>query len=357
MARGTSSLNLARATWLIIRAALLVAMTAGVTLPALAQEGTPMPASSVGLSRADPVPLGEEAQAGPVALRVQDVLIGPEAVAAVLDASPANLGPREGLTYVAVNVSARNTGSEPLWLDNDDFALTGDTGLVWRFLGVQPPSPALDLTLAPGESTTGWVAFGAPTEAGSLLMLFDSLELGGNWADRVLALQEGARIADLAQRAATENQAGVDPAAPAGIGEAAVTNQWSVELLDVVSGGAAFDLVDYRSGALGVGDAVGEDGSVWVALRFRVQNAQAGGALAHFPANAFVLVNEAGTPLLDIATLTPPWPDAGGDYFPGGMQDGWVMFDVPAGYTAATVRFLPYAHTATALDPRYISYG
>ena len=73
-----------------------------------------------------------------------------------------------------------------------------------------------------------------------------------------------------------------------------MTEQWSVELLDVVSGAAAFDLVDYRTGALGIGDAVGEDGSVWVALRFRIQNVQAGGELAYFPANAFVLVDEAG---------------------------------------------------------------
>ena len=77
----------------------------------------------------------------------------------------------------------------------------------------------------------------------------------------------------------------------------------------------------------------------------------------HFPANAFVLVDEAGTPLLDIATLTPPYPDAAGDYYPGALRDGWVMFDVPWEYTAAEVRFLPNAHTAPALDPRFFSFG
>ena len=88
-------------------------------------------------------------QAGPVELQVLGVLSGPEAIGAVLAASPTNVEPRDGMTYVAVNLSARNTGSQPLWLDNDDFALTGDSGLVWRFLGARPPDPALDVDVEP----------------------------------------------------------------------------------------------------------------------------------------------------------------------------------------------------------------
>jgi hypothetical protein len=301
--------------------------------------------------------LGETVVAGPIEFQVLNVLSGPDAVAAVLTASPTNVEPRDGTTYVAVKLAARNTGSEPLWLDNDDFALTGDSGLVRRFLGAQPPDPALELALAPGESTEGWVAFGVPVDEGSLMVLFDSLELGGAWADRVLAIQDGAQISDLAQRAVAPNDAGTDFSTALGVGEAAVTDQWSIELLDVVTGAPAFDLVDYRTGALGVGDATGVDGSVWVGLRFQIQNAQAGGEAAYFPANAFVLVDDDGNPLLDIATLTPPRPDAAGGYFPGALRDGWVMFDVPIDYPTATVRFLPFAHTATSHDPRYFTFG
>jgi hypothetical protein len=321
------------------------------------ENGTPTAVSSLGMSRAEPVPLGESVLAGPVDLRVQDVLVGPDAVAAVLSASPNNAEPRDGTTYVAVQVSARNEGPLPLWISNDDFALTGDSDLVSRFLGAQPPDPALDVTLAPGESGTGWIAFGIPVAETSLLLLFNSLQLGGAWADRVLALQEGASIPDRAERVVAVNGEGAAIGAALGFGSVAVTEQWAVELLDVVSGAPAFDMVDYRTGALSIGDATGEDGSVWVALRFRIQNAQAGGALAWFPSNAFTLVDDAGDPLLDVVTLTPPRPDAAGGYYPGATRDGWVMFDVPPGYTTATVRFLPFAHTSTPLDPRYFAFG
>ena len=339
---------------------LAIALGLGMSLAgavAIAQEGTPTPVSSIGLTRADPAPLGEAVQAGPLELQVIDVLSGPDAIGAVLAASPTNVEPREGMTYVAVNLSARNTGNQPLSLDNDDFALTGDSGLVWRFLGARPPDPALDVTLQSGESAEGWVAFGVPIEESSQLLIFDSLELGGSWADRVLAIEDGARIPDLSQRTAAPNDVGTDVTTALGIGEPAVTDQWSVELLDVVTDAAAFDLVDYRTGALGVGDATGADGSIWIALRFRIQNVQAGGVLAYFPANAFVLVDDTGNPLLDIVTLTPPRPDAAGGYYPGAVRDGWVMFDVPVDYATATVRFLPFAHTSTSLDPRFFSYG
>ncbi|MBA3450649.1 MAG: DUF4352 domain-containing protein, partial [Chloroflexia bacterium] len=214
----------------------------------LAQAATPTPVatSTLGLSRAEPVPFGETVLAGPVELRIREMVIGADAVAAVLAAAPTNVEPREGTTYVVVRMAVRNAGTHELDLSNDDFALTGSSGLLYRFLGVAPPAPALDVSLAPGESAEGWIAFGVPIAEESLLLLFNSLSLGGTWADRMLALQDGAQIADSSQRAAETNALGTSAAGALGIGETAVTDQWSVALLDVVSGAPAFDLVDYR---------------------------------------------------------------------------------------------------------------
>ena len=314
-------------------------------------------AAGTGMSRANPVPLGEVAQAGPLEIQVLEVLAGPDAVTAVMGASPMNSEPRDGTTFVAVNLQVRNVGKNPLWVNNDDFGLTGGTGLVRRFLGALPPAPPLDQMIGPGEEASGWIALSAGVDEGNLLLLFDSVSIGGNWADRVLALQDGASVPDAAQRVAEVNSAGTDPAAALGFGEAAVTEQWAVEMIDVVTGADAFNLVDYRTGALGVEDAAGEDGSLWVALQFRVTNAADGGVEAWFPTSAFVLAGESGDPVLDIATLTPPHPDAAGGYFPGGTREGWVMFDVPVEYTAALVRFLPFAHTTESPDPRYFSFA
>ncbi|MCC6314479.1 MAG: DUF4352 domain-containing protein [Thermomicrobiales bacterium] len=313
------------------------------------------PADPIGTTRANPVPLGEEVGAGPVALTVLEVVVGEAATADLLEASATNSPPRDGVVFVLARVSARNTGPTPLPISDDDFALTGNSGLVRRFLGAQPPEPALTGALEPGQTREGWLALSAPADETDLLLIFDSLALPGNWAVRYLALERDAAIADPAPLAVS-NGAGVDPARPAGVGESVVTGQWRLELLETAVGAAAFDLVDYRTGALEIDDSTGaSDGSVWLALRFRIANVGAGPAT--FPVNAFALADPAGTALLDMTTLTPPKPDAAGDYFPGAEREGWVAFDVPQEVQPVLVRFLPYAHTEPVPDPRYFAPG
>ena len=297
----------------------------------------------------EPVPLGQEAAAGPLRLRVLQVIVGPEAVDLVAAASPTNDPPREGITYVLAEVRVRNEGDRPLSIDGIDFALTGASGVVRRFVGAQPPDPTLDGTLDPGTTREGWVVLAAPVDERGLLLVFDSLTLPGNWADRVLALEEGAAIPALSVPAAP-NDAGTDPGAPAGLDTPIITEDWEIELLEVVRGAAVFDLVDYRTGALGPEDAANE--TPWLALRLRVTNVHPGAEAAFLPPNAFTLADETGASILDVTTLTPPRPDASGAYYPGASREGWVAFEIP-GDAPFTVRFLPYA---TDPDPRYLTY-
>jgi hypothetical protein len=318
-------------------------------------QGAPAPTGAVGISRAAPVPYGEEAAAGPLRLQVLQVEMGQEATDRVVAANPNNDPPREGITYVLVDLRVRNEGAQPLPVDGGDFALTGSSGIVRRFAGADAPDPALHGTVEHGATLEGWVVLTAPVEEQNLLLIFDSLTLAGNWADRIFALQEGASVKDAAAPVAPANDAGVDPAAPAGLNAVVITADWKIELLETVTGAAVFDLVDYRTGALGPDDATGNDAdnSVWLALRLRVTNVHAGGGPAFLPPNAFTLADESGAPVLDIQTLTPPRPDASATYYPGASGEGWVAFDVPAAYTAALIRFLPYA---TNDDPRYLTY-
>ena len=305
---------------------------------------------------ARPTPLGEEATAGPLRLRVLEVVVGPEAADLVAAASPTNEPTREGIGYVLVNLRVRNVGETSIPLDGGDFALTGASGLVRRFAGTEPPAPALDGTLEPGASRDGWIVLTAPDDETDLRLRFDSLTLPGRWADRVLALEEDAAL-PAAPAPVAPNEAGVDAADPAGLATPVVTAEWGVELVEVVGGAAVFDLVDYRTGALGPDTAA--DATPWLALLVRVTNVGASGGEgepAALPPNAFVLVDENGAPIPDVLTLTPPRPDAAGAYEPGASREGWVAFELPAD-AVYTVRFLPYPTTAADADPRYLTYA
>lgn len=316
-------------------------------LPGFAQQGT------VGASRANPVPLGQEAAAGPLRISVGEVAAGQAAVDRVLGASSLNAAPRDGFTFVLAYVTVRNEGDGPIFVSNDDFGLTGSSGVIYRFLLAQPPAPALFATVDPGGMAEGWVGFEAPADETELMLVFDSLSLPGAWARQTLALVADAGIPDAATPSAAPNDAGTSPGSPAGLNEPVVTAGWQVELVDVAFGAEVFELVDYRTGALGAEDA--NNDSPWLALRVRVTNIGTGGEASFLPPNAFALADATGAPLLDFVTLTPPVPDASGEYYPGASREGWVAFELPS-YDPYLIVFDPFDVTVETADPRYFAY-
>lgn len=309
-----------------------------------------------GDSRVDPVPLNQEAQAGPWKLTVLEVVTGDRATQQVTAASQFNQPPPDGSTYVLVRLRATNAGDRPLDITGNDFAVTGSSGLVRRFVAAIPPSPALDGVLKPGESKEGWVVGGAATDEKNLLLLYDSVTLTGNWADRVFALQDKATVPDVTARPVTVNKTGRQPNAPAGLNDVMATRDWSIQVLQVATGQDVYNLYpsgDYRTTAL-ADSQNGADIPYWVAFRIKVTNNRTGGTPSYLPPTAFMLAGPDGKPIPDVLTLTPPDPDAAGAYYPGASREGWVAFEQPTDYVGALVRFLPFQ---TDTDPRYFTWN
>jgi hypothetical protein len=307
-----------------------------------------------GESRANPVPLTQEAQLGPWKMAVLEVVSGDAAAQQVMAASPQNAAPADGSAYLVVKVRATNTAQRPYEISPDDFAATGASGNVRRFLGVEIPDPALDGSVEPGATLEGWVVLGQAADEQNLLMTYDSLSIPGDWADGVLALQEGATVGDVADPAVQLNDTGKDPGSPAGLDQQIVTADWAIQVVDVQSGDAVYALYpqsDYRTTALGPDEASDDDR--WVAFKVSITNVHTGGAPAFLSPSAFMLADAEGNPITDVLTLTPPSPDASGEYYPGATREGWVVFEVPPSYSGSTVRFLP---NLADTDPRYFSW-
>lgn len=339
-----------RSLMLLLLAGLIGLVVAG---PAAGGSVGAAQTSATGESRAEPVPLGQEAVAGPLRITINEVVSGPAAVDRVLAASPRNTPPADGQTFVLADVTVHNEGDAPIFVSNDDFGLTGASGVIYRFLIAQPPEPALAATLEPGATVEGWLVFAAPVTETELLLVFDSLSMPGTWARRTLALGAGSTIPDAARPSAIQNDVGRSPESPAGLNTPIVSGTWQVELVDVAFGAEVFELVDFRTGALGVDDSDNE--TPWLALRIRVTNVGTGGEPSYFPPNAFALADTTGARLLDVVTLTPPVPDASGDYYPGATREGWVAFELPS-YDPYLILFDPYDATTESSDPRYLTY-
>lgn len=280
--------------------------------------------------------------AGPWTFQIHEYVAGGAASELVANAVWSNAGIRDGMQFVAVRLTATNNGTSALTIQNGDFGVTGDKNLVYRFVDVQPPEPILHGNVEAGGSLEGWIVAASEAGEGNLCLVYDSLTIGGNWADVVIALDAGARRDDAADALQAVNEAGDDIAAPAAIGETVATSDWVVTIQQVIEGQAVYNLFpseDYRTTALGDTDQAGLP--YWIGLEVTITDNRTGGRVSHFPATAFVPVDSSDDPFVEALLLTPPNPTVVGGYYPGGTRNGWMLIAMPVGYSLDIVRFRP----------------
>lgn len=319
-----------------------------------------VPANPLNARQAAPtvVPIGQAGVAGPWQMQVGTVQTGEEAATAIATASAANRERGDGEQFVLVEVTATNTGDRVHALDPGDFALAGN-GWVGRMSGLVAPDPQLAGTVEPGASLTGTVALAGPVDGSALVLLYDSLTLGGNWADAAFALSDGATVpAPAGEPAPTE--AGTDVGSPVPIGESVATGDWRITVAEVVVGDPVYDLYpdsDYRTTALGrvqagdLSDADGDSAAGWVAIRVSVTNTGDAATGAYLSAEAFTLAQQDSEPLPNGLFLTAPAPEAEGWYASGQTREGWVVFEIQTAWDTDAMRF--QAHRTDA-DVRYL---
>jgi hypothetical protein len=333
-------------------ALLLAAPVAGLAAPSL-QGATPSAGSAIGGSRVSPAPGDQPVTAGPWTFTISEILTGDDAAAKVADASAENPGAGDGMQYIAVHLSAANTGNRAYEIGESDFGVTGDDGLVYQFDTATPPDPALEGSVEAGASLDGWVVSAVPAGDGNLMLVYNSTTIDGDWADALIALTPGATIADRAEPGEAPNAAGQKITGPAGLNERVVTGAWAFTVTQVLEGQDVYNLFppeDYRTTALGDTDQQGLP--FWVAIEVEITNNQAGGAAAYLSSTAFTPVTTDGRAIPDALLLTPPSPDTTGYSYPGGTRTGWVLFAMPVGTALDIVRFQPFG---TDEDVRYIT--
>ncbi|HEU5430759.1 MAG TPA: SH3 domain-containing protein [Thermomicrobiales bacterium] len=139
--------------------------------------------------------------------------------------------------------------------------------------------------------------------------------------------------------------------APAGVGDVVATQDWRVELREVIQGQEVFDRSDIGTKALGEADP--SEIPTWIAFRVAATALGDGDQPAYLPPNAFALVDTSGAPAPDVMTLSPPSPDVSGACFPGAARDGWTALALPDAMATVIVRFLPFATLAPDRAPRF----
>ncbi len=195
-----------------------------------------------------------EFTAGPWKLTLSNLVRGADAAAQIASVTDQNAAPDDGIDYLLFQANATNAGQERIWIDYDDFAVIGSSGIVRRSLELMPPDPMLQAAVEPGQSTSGWVVGAIETDDPAPVILFDSRLLTGFWADQVVATVAGGTFPSTGIQPVAVNDTGSAPSSPATANEPIVTSDWQVELLQAVFGQDVYELTDFRTQAVGDSD-------------------------------------------------------------------------------------------------------
>lgn len=308
-----------------------------------------------------PTAVGEAVTAGPWSMTVQLVLTGDET-----GASERNGAPPDGFRYVAAEIAVENRSGQPLTISAADFALADSTGYLRRTLAIFPPGQPLEGTVASGEALTGWVLGIAATDVGNLVLIYDSATIGGDWADHAFDLAGGASLEPSQERTADLNRDGRTPETAVGVDTLLSTRDWTVRLVEIVTGGAVYDISPESTQRLGISyRANGAEVCFenWLALNIEVTNNGGDGRTRYLSATAFQIAYGDGSQVKDVRTLSPPAPDLSGAYLAGATRSGWVSIEVPnycdgsaanPVYDGTLLRFQPSVATE---DVRYLTWG
>ncbi len=294
-----------------------------------------------------PHPLNETANLGIWAITVVEVISGNDAFALLADVNANNPEPDEGLSYVCARISAQNTGTITRVIQMSDFAATGTDGILRRTGPIAIPEPLLGAAVEPGASTEGWIAVMVDDPAAAILW-FDSPQAGGNWADGLFTLGDGATLPLVASLAGGSTDVGGEPGSPASFGETVTVDGWEITVDEVLYGGDAWDLFDFRTRALG-------EGNDWIvngaAVHAIVRNLNP--FPAFFSSIAFEVSDWNGEAWDQMPTMTVVH-DVSREYMPGASGEGWAAF---GGLDWTEYNLLKVSPFKIGGEARYITFG
>jgi hypothetical protein len=323
------------------------------------QESGSSTVSAVGFTRAKPIPLGEQATTPEWNIRVKEFLRGADALQIIREDAPDTPEAPTGYEYALVSVEIRCIAIDQRYhsISLGEMYMTGNHFVAYKDGMDEIPAPEfLYKDLYTAESATGWVDAVIPVEEENLMMVYDKYE-GEEEVRATLyfELEPGASIAipkEFAKIKATD--LGLTSASPIPLGEMGVSEDWQVQILEVVSGEEALQIIKTESFD---GPEAGMD---YVLLRLKLKYISTDDLPANLGSMEFPTLDANGNEIYrsDVYPTQPssrPWLD--GTIFPGAEVEGWVSLKYTAGATGRQMLLIsdPYSSPNRNSNQRYFS--
>lgn len=285
--------------------------------------------STEGLSRSEPVPLGETAITEDWEVTVLEVIRGGEAWSAVQAANQFNEPPNEGMEYVATKILVRYIGTDDnaVNINGSEFDLTGEANILYDWPSIVDPEPSLDVYLYPGGEFEGWTVMEAREGEGNLMVQFEpSFEFSDDNV-RYLALSPEASVSVPPELSEIErNDLGESRASPAPLGQTVVGENWEFTILEVIRGNDALIMAQEANQF----NEPPDPGMEYVAVKVRARNISTEDEPEDISGGFFSLVDETNVEY-DLPSIVDPYPSFDISLFPGGSYEAWVIMQASEG--------------------------
>jgi hypothetical protein len=281
-----------------------------------------------------------------------EVVRGEAAWTMAQSANQFNDPPADGMEYVALRVHAKYIGTvdKTEKIDGSYFKTTGSANVVYAYPYVVDPEPALDATLYPGGEAVGWVVMQVAQGETNVMAIFDPPFSFSDTNKRFIALDEGASVTvppELSGIVPTD--LGKEHSAPAPLGDSIVTENWQINILEVVRGDAAWTMVQ---GANQFNDPPA-DGMEYIAFRVYAKYIGTDDKAEKIDGSYFKTTGSANV-VYDDPSVVEPEPAFDATLYPGGEVEGWVVLQVAKGETGIIAIFEPL-FSFTSSDTRFMS--
>lgn len=290
-----------------------------------------------GQSRKDPFPLGQVVSLPNWDIQVLEIKQGKEAWQLIEAENPYTEPAADGMEYVLVRIKVKNTAAadEERSISSTDFGLTGSKLIQYGSPFVMPPSPALNAKLFPGGEAEGWLVLQAALGETNRMLVFQELVSSGG--PYFFALDEGASLVPASDLTGIQpTEAGLARADAAPFGEAVVSEDWEVAVMEVKRGEEAWQMLleanSYNDPA--------PDGMEYVLVRVKSRYIGTAEAAEYISGASFQITGSSNQ--LNDAAWVVVQPALDARLFPGGEQQGWVALVAETGETDLILVYEPF---------------
>lgn len=315
-------------------------------------EEDPSLSKEVGFSRENPYPLSGMISAPHWDVEITEIVREEEAWKAIKSANQFNQPAPEGYEYLLLNLHVISTyeDDEIHWITSDDFDVTGSYQAIYSRAYAEAPEPVFDGEVSAGGEVSGWAAYMIRDDETDLMLIVDELVNGKDDRFRFIAIDEGASVSPLTGFGGIEpSSVGTSRTDPAPLGETVTTEDWEIQLLEVIRGDDAWVFIDEGNQ---FNDPPGE-GMEFIAVLVKVRKIGSTNRSGYISSYEFTSTGSANI-IHDPTYVIEPPPVLEVNLYPGGEYQGWVVVQGEIGEENMTLIYEPDFDFSGA-NTRYLS--